>query len=114
MFCDRSGLIFQHVWPFFVIAELLLKKSVDSRLNLCYSILAGQVKPAEHNEREGSTVDSYERCCELAKEIARTGWTNSFNPMVKELVSEADQAGIEISFDDSWIGVNDEVFWIEQ
>lgn len=58
-------------------------------------------------------MDAFERCCTLAKEIARTGWTNSLNPMVKELVEEADENGIEISFDDSWIGVDDEVFWIE-
>lgn len=57
--------------------------------------------------------ESFNRCCLLAKEIARTGWTNSLNPMVRELIEEADQAGIEISFDDSWIAVNDEVFYLE-
>jgi hypothetical protein len=55
---------------------------------------------------------AYERCFLLAKEIAKTGWTNSLNPMVKELIEEADEAGIEISFDDSWIAVDDEVFYI--
>ena len=58
-------------------------------------------------------MTGYERCCELAKEIARTGWTNSLNPMVKELIQEADESGIEVSFDDSWIGVDDEVFYIQ-
>ena len=58
-------------------------------------------------------MESYERCCLLAKEIARTGWTNSLNPMVRELIEEADQAGIQISFDDSWVAVNDEVFYLE-
>lgn len=57
--------------------------------------------------------ERFNRCCLLAKEIARTGWTNSLNPMVRELIEEADQAGIEISFDDSWIAVNDEVFYLE-
>ena len=59
-------------------------------------------------------MDSYERCCTLAKEIARTGWTNIFNPMVKELVSEAEENGIQICFDDCCIAVNDEIFYIEQ
>ena len=56
---------------------------------------------------------SYDRCCALAKEIARTGWTNSLNPMVKELTEEAGMHGIDISFDDSWIAVEDEVFYLE-
>ena len=38
-------------------------------------------------------TESYNRCCALAKEIARTGWTNSLNPMVKELTEEAGQHG---------------------
>ena len=58
-------------------------------------------------------MTGYDRCCELAKEIARTGWTNSLNPMVKELIREADESGIDISFDDSWICVDDEVFYIQ-
>ena len=58
-------------------------------------------------------MTGYDRCCELAKEIARTGWTNSLNPMVKELTEEADENGIEICFDDSWISVDDEVFYIQ-
>lgn len=59
-------------------------------------------------------MDAFERCCILAKEIATTGWTNSMNPMVRELTEEADAAGIEISFDDCWIAVNDEVFYLEE
>lgn len=55
---------------------------------------------------------SYDRCCELAKEIVKSGWTNSLNPLVKELTEEASQHGIEVSFDDSWIAVEDEVFYM--
>lgn len=53
-----------------------------------------------------------ERCYKLAKAIAESGWTNSLNPMVQELVSEADDCGVEICFDDAWIAVGDEVFYL--
>lgn len=59
-------------------------------------------------------MEAYERCCALAKEIAKTGWTNSLNPMVKELIEEATEAGIDVCFDDCWIAVNDEVFYLEE
>lgn len=59
-------------------------------------------------------MNAYERCCTLAKEIARTGWTNSLNPMVRDLTDEASKNGIEISFDDCWIAVEDEVFYLEE
>lgn len=59
-------------------------------------------------------MDAYKQCCILAKEIAKTGWTNSFNPMVRELTDVASENGIEISFDDCWIAVEDEVFYLEE
>ena len=59
-------------------------------------------------------MTGYDRCWALAKEIARTGWTNSLNPMVQELIKEADEIGIEICFDDSFIMVGDEVFYLEE
>lgn len=56
----------------------------------------------------------YNRCCELAKEIVKSGWTNSLNPLVKELTEVSSQNGIEVSFDDAWIAVEDEVFYLEE
>jgi len=59
-----------------------------------------------------TTMDAYDRCCILAREIARTGWTNYFNPKVKELVELADENGMEVCFDDEFIMVGDEVFYL--
>lgn len=59
-------------------------------------------------------MDALERCYKLAKAIAIIGWTNSQNPMVQELVKEADENGIDVCFDDSWIAVEDEVFYIQE
>lgn len=52
------------------------------------------------------------RMYELAEEIAESGWTNSLNPKVKELVELADENGIEVCFDDEFIMVGDEVFYL--
>lgn len=59
-------------------------------------------------------TESFNRCCELAKEIVKSGWMNSLNPMVRELTNEADQHGISISFDDAWIAVEDEMFYTDE
>ena len=56
------------------------------------------VKAAEEN--------AYDKCCEIAKVIAETGDFSRKN----ELVETADAAGIQISFDDEWICVDDELF----
>ena len=59
-------------------------------------------------------MDGFELCCKLAEMIARSGWTSSLNPAVRELVEVADENGIEICFDDAWISVDDEVFYISE
>lgn len=52
------------------------------------------------------------RMYKLAEEIAESGWTNSLNPKVKELVELADENGMEVCFDDEFIMVGDEVFYL--
>lgn len=57
-------------------------------------------------------MNVYERMYELAQEIAESGWTNYFNPAVKELVRLADENGMEVCFDDEFIMVGDEVYYL--